>query len=103
MQGMRPSTKTMVETATGAAQLLAAGQGDTHTLKWKLKEGDVFYNKMTVTMDQTIEVMPKSGNVLTAVGAIAGVTTVLNDYWATSGGQFPFPSMVGSGDRMSIA
>jgi len=38
-----------------------------------------------------------------ATGAIAGVTTVLNDYWAKSGGQFPFPSMVGSGDRMSIA
>jgi hypothetical protein len=39
-------------------------------------------------------------------GAIAGVTTVLNDYWTPkpSGAvQFPFPSMVGSGDRMAIA
>lgn len=34
------------------------------------------------------------------VGAIKGVTTVLNDYWAGNG-SFPFPSMVGSGDRMS--
>ncbi len=41
-----------------------------------------------------------------AIGAIAGVTTVLNHYWTPprSGPvQFPFPSMVGSGDRMSIA
>ena len=41
------------------------------------------------------------------VGAIAGVTTVLNDYWdakkqAKSPISFPMPSMVGSGDRMSI-
>ncbi|MES2441239.1 MAG: ferritin-like domain-containing protein [Pseudomonadota bacterium] len=34
------------------------------------------------------------------VGAIKGVTTVLNQYWAGTG-SFPFPSMVGSGDRMS--
>jgi hypothetical protein len=41
-----------------------------------------------------------------AAGAIAGVTTVLNDYWTPKPSgpvQFPFPSMVGSGDRMSIA
>ncbi|MBO9557896.1 MAG: hypothetical protein J7515_04840 [Caulobacter sp.] len=40
------------------------------------------------------------------IGAIAGVTTVLNDYWnppATGPVLFPFPSMSGSGDRMSIA
>ncbi len=39
------------------------------------------------------------------VGAIKGVTTVLDDYWnpATPGStvSFPFPSMAGSGDRMS--
>jgi uncharacterized membrane protein YgcG len=42
-----------------------------------------------------------------AVGAIAGVTTVLNDYWNPPQGQsaplFPYPSMTGSGDRMAIA
>jgi hypothetical protein len=41
-----------------------------------------------------------------AAGAIAGVTTVLNEYWtppASGPVQFPFPSMVGSGDRMAIA
>lgn len=42
-----------------------------------------------------------------AVGAIAGVTTVLDDYWnATKQAQkpvaFPMPSMGGSGDRMAI-
>jgi len=39
------------------------------------------------------------------VGAIAGVTTVLNDYWNPKGQSvlFPYPSMVGSGDRMSVA
>ncbi|KRA66515.1 hypothetical protein ASD79_04425 [Caulobacter sp. Root655] len=40
------------------------------------------------------------------IGAIAGVTKVLDDYWtppATGPVLFPFPSMAGSGDRMSIA
>ncbi|WP_426343258.1 ferritin-like domain-containing protein [Pseudoduganella sp. R-32] len=37
-----------------------------------------------------------------AVGAIAGITTVLDTYWQDQGASFPYPSMVGSGDRMSI-
>src|SRR5215208_1310238 len=37
--------------------LLLAAPGDAHTLQWKLREGDVFYNKTTVSLDQTIEVM----------------------------------------------
>jgi hypothetical protein len=39
-----------------------------------------------------------------SAGAIAGVTRALNDYWNDKTGkiQFPFPSMGGSGDRMSI-
>jgi hypothetical protein len=42
-----------------------------------------------------------------ALGAIAGVTTVLDAYWnagaqAKSPVSFPFPSMAGSGDRMAI-
>jgi hypothetical protein len=40
---------------------------------------------------------------LAVVGAIAGVTRVLDTYWSQPGQSFPFPSMVGSGDRMSIA
>jgi hypothetical protein len=43
--------------ATTLALLLAAAPGETYTLKWKLKEGDVFYNKTIVKMDQTIEVL----------------------------------------------
>jgi hypothetical protein len=43
-------------TASVLTLLLAAGD-DTHSLQWKLKEGDVFYNKTTITMDQNIEVM----------------------------------------------
>ena len=39
------------------ALVLAAAAGDTYTLKWKLNAGDVFYNKSTITTDQTIEVM----------------------------------------------
>jgi hypothetical protein len=35
------------------------------------------------------------------VGAIYGVTRVLDEFWK-SGGQFPFPAMGGTGDRMSI-
>jgi hypothetical protein len=37
-----------------------------------------------------------------STGAIAGVTKVLNDYFKTKGTKFPYPSMGGSGDRMSI-
>lgn len=37
-----------------------------------------------------------------AAGAIAGITTVLNTYWTNQNGEFPFPSMSGSGDRVSI-
>jgi hypothetical protein len=37
-----------------------------------------------------------------AAGAIAGVTRVLTDYWTDTKTLFPFPSMVGSGDRISI-
>ena len=33
------------------------GAADTYTLRWQLKEGDVFYTKSNVTSDQTIEVM----------------------------------------------
>jgi hypothetical protein len=43
----------------------------------------------------------------TSVGSIAGVTTVLDDFWsaqaqAQSPVPFPFPSMSGSGDRMAV-
>ncbi|MEV8438247.1 ferritin-like domain-containing protein [Actinosynnema sp. NPDC051121] len=38
-----------------------------------------------------------------AVGSIAGITTVLDDYWTNPRvSSFPYPSMVGSGDRMAI-
>src|SRR5436853_395274 len=37
--------------------LLLAAPGDTYTLQWKLKEGDVFYNKTSVVMEQKIEAM----------------------------------------------
>ncbi|MEA2702477.1 MAG: hypothetical protein QOD63_422, partial [Actinomycetota bacterium] len=37
-----------------------------------------------------------------ACGSIAGVTTVLDTYFAEPGKSFPYPSMVGSGDRMAI-
>jgi hypothetical protein len=37
------------------------------------------------------------------VGTIAGVTTVLNDYWSKPKVTFPGPAMGGTGDRMAIA
>ena len=37
-----------------------------------------------------------------STGAIAGVTKVLNDYFKNPKTKFPYPSMGGSGDRMSI-
>jgi len=35
-------------------------------------------------------------------GAVAGVTKVLNQFWANTEVAFPYPSMAGAGDRMSI-
>lgn len=37
-----------------------------------------------------------------ATGAIYGIVSVLDDYWRDQSTAFPYPSMVGSGDRMSI-
>lgn len=36
-----------------------------------------------------------------AVGSIAGVTTVLDQYWSADKVVFPYPSMTGSADRLS--
>ncbi|MFZ6723491.1 ferritin-like domain-containing protein [Undibacterium sp. Ji49W] len=37
-----------------------------------------------------------------SAGAIYGITSVLDEYWTNKDTSFPYPSMVGSGDRMSI-
>lgn len=37
-----------------------------------------------------------------ATGAIAGITTVLDQFWTNSAVAFPFPSMGGSGDRLMM-
>ncbi|WP_071323597.1 ferritin-like domain-containing protein [Janthinobacterium sp. 1_2014MBL_MicDiv] len=37
-----------------------------------------------------------------ATGAIYGITSVLDTYWQKQGTEFPYPSMVGAGDRMAI-
>lgn len=37
-----------------------------------------------------------------AVGSIAGITRVLSGFWTNENTSFPFPSMYGSGDRVSI-
>ena len=37
-----------------------------------------------------------------AAGSLYGVTSVLNDYWRKLTVEFPMPSMVGSGDRISF-
>lgn len=39
---------------------------------------------------------------IVSAGAIAGITTVLNRYWQNQQTTFPYPSMVGSGDRISL-
>ncbi|WP_047243193.1 ferritin-like domain-containing protein [Chromobacterium subtsugae] len=52
----------------------------------------------------TLKQDPSMFRVLSFVsaGAIAGVTTVLNTYWQKQQTTFPYPSMVGSGDRVSL-
>ncbi len=47
-------------TAPIVALFLIAAPDNTYSLQWKLKEGEVFYNKTTVEMDQTIEAMGQS-------------------------------------------
>ncbi len=37
-----------------------------------------------------------------ATGAIYGITSVLDKYWLNQKLEFPYPSMVGAGDRMAI-
>ena len=37
-----------------------------------------------------------------ATGAIYGITSVLDSYWQKKSTAFPYPSMVGAGDRMAI-
>jgi hypothetical protein len=37
-----------------------------------------------------------------AVGSIAGITRVMSGFWTNETTSFPFPSMYGSGDRVSI-
>lgn len=37
-----------------------------------------------------------------ANGAIYGITSVLDTYWQDQGTAFPYPSMVGAGDRMAL-
>lgn len=37
-----------------------------------------------------------------STGSIAGMTTVLNQYWQTEDTKFPMPAMGGTGDRMAI-
>lgn len=75
--------------------------------------GDNPYNDVLPSVDDIAGAMnrlagePNSHTLLSqaAIGAIAGVTTVLDTYWAPPAGSvlFPYPSMAGSGDRMAIA
>ncbi|HEX8224697.1 MAG TPA: ferritin-like domain-containing protein [Allosphingosinicella sp.] len=75
--------------------------------------GKNIYNDVLPSADDIAGAMnrlatdPNSHTLLSqaAIGAIAGVTTVLNAYWSPPAGSvlFPYPSMAGSGDRMAIA
>jgi hypothetical protein len=50
--------------------------------------------KSDATMERTMSQV--------AVGALAGITTVLDTFWKDQTTLFPYPSMAGSGDRISI-
>ena len=52
----------------------------------------------------TLNSDPNSYNMFSkaAVGSIAGITRLLSGFWTNEGSSFPFPSMYGSGDRVSI-
>ena len=52
----------------------------------------------------TLNSDPNSYNTFSkaAVGSIAGITRLLSGFWTNEASSFPFPSMYGSGDRVSI-
>lgn len=52
----------------------------------------------------TLKQNPANHEVLSkaAVGSIAGITRLLSNFWTNETASFPFPSMYGSGDRVSI-
>jgi hypothetical protein len=42
--------------------LLFVGAADQYTLQWKLQEGDTFYNKTSIVMEQSIDAAGEAGN-----------------------------------------
>jgi hypothetical protein len=54
-------------------------------------------NRLKEDGAQTLDLLSK-----VAGGALYGITSVLDTYWQVQSTQFPYPSMVGAGDRFSI-
>jgi hypothetical protein len=54
-------------------------------------------NRLKEDGPQTLDLLSK-----VAGGALYGITSVLDTYWQVQSTQFPYPSMVGAGDRFSI-
>lgn len=87
------------------AEMLAANDYINNSYKDKLPQPEEVADAMN-------RLKTDEGNYRTlsqaAVGAIKGITTVLNKYWSTKATQtnkkpsFPYPAMSGSGDRVAI-
>ena len=67
--------------------------------KWPLPTAEDISGALNTLKDD-----PNSYNTFSkaAVGSIAGITRLLSGFWTNEKSSFPFPSMYGSGDRVSI-
>ncbi|MET0547847.1 MAG: ferritin-like domain-containing protein [Xanthomonas sp.] len=90
--------------------------------QWHATKGNVWTCEMLTTSDFNRDTaptnIPSPDNVADALnnlkkvdptaldnvaqGALAGITTVLSKSWGATDVQFPYPSMVGSGDRLGL-
>ena len=80
----------------------APGDWDSNPYKDNMPAPDVVSAAMNRLKDNDADGSNYQRMCQAAAGAIKGITTVLNDYWTKDGVLFPYPSMGGSGDRMSI-
>jgi len=67
--------------------------------KWPLPKAEDIADALN-----TLKQNPANYDLFTkaAVGSIAGITRLLSNFWTNETASFPFPSMYGSGDRVSI-
>ncbi len=84
------------------AEMLITNEDDNKANKWNIPPADA----VAAALNNLKANDPQGDNYKTfsqaAAGSIAGITRILSDFWTNETTGFPFPSMYGSGDRVSI-